>query len=311
MTAKTFELAPGYTISRLIRGGWQLAGGHGAIDREPGDDRHDRLRRRRHHDLRLRRHLHRRRGADRRLPRRGSPATRPRCRGQDEGPHQVRARPRTAAAHRPPLRRGDHRPVAAAAGDRASRPGAVPLVGLRPCPAMSRRRTGSTAAARGQDRASRRHQFRHATLGEMLDAGIPLVSHAAAVFAARPAGPPRPASRSARDARRRSFLCYGTVAGGFLSRAGSARRSPPDAARQPLAGQVQADHRRFRRLGPVPGAAAQALEAIARRHGVGIAAVASALGARPAAGRRRHRRRALRRACLANARHRPRRARRR
>ncbi|TIU64755.1 MAG: aldo/keto reductase, partial [Mesorhizobium sp.] len=34
MTARTFELATGYTISRVIRGGWQLAGGHGAIDRE-------------------------------------------------------------------------------------------------------------------------------------------------------------------------------------------------------------------------------------------------------------------------------------
>lgn len=32
--AKTFELSPGYTISRVIRGGWQLAGGHGAIDRQ-------------------------------------------------------------------------------------------------------------------------------------------------------------------------------------------------------------------------------------------------------------------------------------
>ena len=31
---QTFELAPGYSISRVIRGGWQLAGGHGAIDRE-------------------------------------------------------------------------------------------------------------------------------------------------------------------------------------------------------------------------------------------------------------------------------------
>jgi aryl-alcohol dehydrogenase-like predicted oxidoreductase len=29
----TFELAPGYAISRVIRGGWQLAGGHGPIDR--------------------------------------------------------------------------------------------------------------------------------------------------------------------------------------------------------------------------------------------------------------------------------------
>jgi aryl-alcohol dehydrogenase-like predicted oxidoreductase len=31
---RTFELSPGYTISRVVRGGWQLAGGHGAIDRE-------------------------------------------------------------------------------------------------------------------------------------------------------------------------------------------------------------------------------------------------------------------------------------
>ncbi len=30
---RTFELTPGYAISRVIRGGWQLAGGHGAIDR--------------------------------------------------------------------------------------------------------------------------------------------------------------------------------------------------------------------------------------------------------------------------------------
>jgi aryl-alcohol dehydrogenase-like predicted oxidoreductase len=29
-----FQLRPGYGISRVIRGGWQLAGGHGAIDRE-------------------------------------------------------------------------------------------------------------------------------------------------------------------------------------------------------------------------------------------------------------------------------------
>ncbi len=25
-------IAPGYDISRVIRGGWQLAGGHGAVD---------------------------------------------------------------------------------------------------------------------------------------------------------------------------------------------------------------------------------------------------------------------------------------
>lgn len=33
MAVESRELAPGYRISRLIRGGWQLAGGHGAVDR--------------------------------------------------------------------------------------------------------------------------------------------------------------------------------------------------------------------------------------------------------------------------------------
>lgn len=34
MTVPTTELAPGYHIPRIIKGGWQLAGGHGAIDRD-------------------------------------------------------------------------------------------------------------------------------------------------------------------------------------------------------------------------------------------------------------------------------------
>lgn len=38
MTDKTFTLAPGYAISRVIRGGWQLAGGHGVIDRDQAVD---------------------------------------------------------------------------------------------------------------------------------------------------------------------------------------------------------------------------------------------------------------------------------
>jgi aryl-alcohol dehydrogenase-like predicted oxidoreductase len=33
MSLETREIAPGYAITRLIRGGWQLAGGHGTIDR--------------------------------------------------------------------------------------------------------------------------------------------------------------------------------------------------------------------------------------------------------------------------------------
>jgi aryl-alcohol dehydrogenase-like predicted oxidoreductase len=35
---EVFELRPGYFISRLIRGGWQLAGGHGPIDRTTAVD---------------------------------------------------------------------------------------------------------------------------------------------------------------------------------------------------------------------------------------------------------------------------------
>lgn len=33
MSVETVELAPGYRISRILRGGWQLAGGHGPVDR--------------------------------------------------------------------------------------------------------------------------------------------------------------------------------------------------------------------------------------------------------------------------------------
>lgn len=38
MTSKTCDLAPGYSISKVIRGGWQLAGGHGVIDRAQAVD---------------------------------------------------------------------------------------------------------------------------------------------------------------------------------------------------------------------------------------------------------------------------------
>jgi aryl-alcohol dehydrogenase-like predicted oxidoreductase len=33
MSVERTELAPGYAISRILRGGWQLAGGHGAVER--------------------------------------------------------------------------------------------------------------------------------------------------------------------------------------------------------------------------------------------------------------------------------------
>lgn len=38
MSVETYELAPGYRIPRIIRGGWQLAGGHGDVDRAKAVD---------------------------------------------------------------------------------------------------------------------------------------------------------------------------------------------------------------------------------------------------------------------------------
>jgi aryl-alcohol dehydrogenase-like predicted oxidoreductase len=38
MTMETVALAPDYVISRVIRGGWQLAGGHGTVDRDRAID---------------------------------------------------------------------------------------------------------------------------------------------------------------------------------------------------------------------------------------------------------------------------------
>jgi aryl-alcohol dehydrogenase-like predicted oxidoreductase len=37
------ELAPGYTISRVLKGGWQLAGGHGPVDDAAALDDMDRF----------------------------------------------------------------------------------------------------------------------------------------------------------------------------------------------------------------------------------------------------------------------------
>ncbi|MDP2055198.1 MAG: hypothetical protein Q8L75_16295, partial [Acidobacteriota bacterium] len=33
MSISRIAIAPGYDVSRILKGGWQLAGGHGAIDR--------------------------------------------------------------------------------------------------------------------------------------------------------------------------------------------------------------------------------------------------------------------------------------
>src|SRR5262244_854678 len=42
-TIPRVELTPGYTISRVVKGGWQLAGGHGPVDEAAALDDMDRF----------------------------------------------------------------------------------------------------------------------------------------------------------------------------------------------------------------------------------------------------------------------------
>ena len=81
--------------------------------------------------------------------------------GADQGAHQVRAGPRPPAAADPRRRGGHHRPLAEAARDRAARPRAAALVGLRR-PRLARGgAVAGRAPPRRQDRPHRRHQLRH------------------------------------------------------------------------------------------------------------------------------------------------------
>ena len=89
----------------------------------------------------------------------------------------------------------------------------------------------------------------------IVEAGIPLASCRCNIRSST-AGPRTALLRLCR-AHGIGLLCYGTVAGGFLSDRWLGEPEP-HAAREPLARQIQADHRRFRRLGAVPGAAARA-----------------------------------------------------
>nr|WP_306995393.1 aldo/keto reductase [Pseudoxanthomonas winnipegensis] len=88
-------------------------------------------------------------------------------------------------------------------------------------------------------------------LAELLDAGVRVLSHQVqySVLDHRPEHG-MDAFCQANDI---AFLCYGTVAGGFLSERWLGKPGADRDLRQPLAGQVQAHHRGLRRLGAVPG----------------------------------------------------------
>ena len=212
-----YRLSPGYEISRVIRGGWQLAGGHGAVGERRSGRRHDRLRRCRHHHLRLRRHLYRRRGADRRVPRAlPQPARRGGAlRASTSTPSSC---PTSTSCRRIDKAYVERRHRHLAAAPRMER---LDLVQFHwwdyDVPRWLETRGMARGAAAGrQDRhasaapiSTRAHllAMRRGRRAAVLDAG--------AVFAARPPARKRRMVDGGPD-NDIALFCYGTVAGGFL-----------------------------------------------------------------------------------------------
>ena len=276
--------------SSAAAGSWPAATARSTA--RPGR-RPDRLRRGRHHHLRLRRHLYRRRGADRRLPAALSPtgtAAR-RC-----------ARIKVHTKFVPDLDvlptitkaacRARHRPVAEAARSRSGSISCSSTGGTMRCRGWLEaalwldelRREGKIDLLGGTNFDTRAQQ---ALLARRRAAR----HHAGAVFAARqPARTRRMASSAAANGVQ--LLCYGTVAGGFLATRWLGAAGAAGAVREPLAHQIQADHRRFRRLGRCSRICSARLRRIADRHGSGHRHRRERGDADAAGGRRRHRRRA-------------------
>ena len=146
--------------------------------------RHGSVRRRGHHDLRLRGHLHRRRSPDRRV---AEAARRARRRRACAGAHQVRARPRSAANALARRRGARRRPLARAPRRGPPRPGAAALVGLRRPGLRGRGRVARRAAPRRQDPAHRPDQLRPEAPGGNRRRRYPGRLAPGAVFRARPA----------------------------------------------------------------------------------------------------------------------------
>ena len=120
---------------------------------------------------------------------------------------------------------------------------------------------GYVEAAAWLDELRRAGKIRHVgltnfdrpRLGEIIAAGIPIVAHQVqySVLDRRPAE-----GMAALCADRGiGLLCYGALAGGFLSSYYLGRSAPTPAARKSIAGEVPADHRRVRRMGPLSGPA--------------------------------------------------------
>lgn len=262
------ELAPGYSISRLIKGGWQLAGGHGAVDEAAAMDDMDRF-----VDAGVTtfdcadiytgvealigRWLGRRRASER-------PA------GVQVHTKYVPDLDRLPTHSRADVARGIDRSLARLGVD------ALDLVQLH---WWDYDVPGYVEAAQWLNELRREGKVRHvgltnfdrARLEEIVAAGVPVVSHQVqySVMDRRPAG----AMAAACAARGVGLLCYGALAGGFLSERwlGAAPPAEPLENRSLVKYRLIIDEYggwdRFQAL-------LAALHEVAARHGVGLGTVA-------------------------------------
>jgi aryl-alcohol dehydrogenase-like predicted oxidoreductase len=267
-TAPRVELAPGYTISRLLKGGWQLAGGHGAVDSERALADMDRFVEAgittfdcadiyTGVEELIGRWLRRHTG------RGGSPQVQIHTK-------YVPDLDRLPAHSRDDVVRGIDRSLARLGVE------CLDLVQLH---WWDYEVPGYVEAAQWLDELRRAGKVRHVGLtnfdcervGEILTAGVPIVAHQVqySLLDRRPAG----AMTELCAAHRVGLLCYGALAGGLLSDRFLARPDPE----QPLENRSLLKYRlivdefggwdRFQQLLSV-------LDAIAKGHGVGIGAVA-------------------------------------
>ena len=242
------QLAPGYTVSRLLKGGWQLAGGHGPVDAAAALDDMDRF-----VDAGITTFdcadIYT--GVEALI---GEWLKRRRARGAAV-PVQVHTKyvpdlDRLPTHSRADVVRGVDRSLARLGVDR------LDLVQLH---WWDYDVPGYVDAAAWLDELRRAGKIRHIgltnfdqqRLEEIVAAGIPVVSHQVqySVLDRRPANGDRRTMRAQRH--RPSLLRRAGRRVSFRSLPGR-RRSRP-AAREPIAREVPADHRRVRRMGPLPG----------------------------------------------------------
>jgi aryl-alcohol dehydrogenase-like predicted oxidoreductase len=262
------ELAPGYSISRIVKGGWQLAGGHGAVDEAAAMDDMDRF-----VDAGVTtfdcadiytgvealigRWLARRRAA-------------PPAAAVQVHTKYVPDLDRLPTHSRADVVRGVDRSLARLGVE------ALDLVQLH---WWDYDVAGYVDAAQWLAELRREGKVRHvgltnfdrARLEEIVAAGVPVVSHQVqySVMDRRPAG----AMAAACAARGVGLLCYGALAGGFLS--DRWRGAAPPA--EPLENRSLVKYRliidefggwdRFQAL-------LEGLREVAARHGVGVGTVA-------------------------------------